>query len=151
MPLSTSDMSSDIARHHSPSVGGWPLWLLRIEGAELLGVAVVLYGEWGGSWGVFAALFLAPDLAFVAYAAGPRRGAAAYNLLHTTTLPLLLGMAALAAGRPAPAALGLIWLAHIGFDRMLGYGLKYGSGFGNTHLGGRSVPHPPASTSREHT
>ncbi|MCX2805475.1 DUF4260 family protein [Microbulbifer thermotolerans] len=31
--------------------------------------------------------------------------------------------------------LGLIWLAHIGFDRLLGYGLKYQRGFGYTHLG----------------
>ncbi|MCS4316879.1 hypothetical protein M2407_001178 [Serratia sp. BIGb0234] len=30
----------------------------------------------------------------------------------------------------------LIWGAHIGFDRALGYGLKYASGFADTHLGG---------------
>ena len=28
----------------------------------------------------------------------------------------------------------LIWTAHIGFDRMLGYGLKDVSGFKKTHL-----------------
>lgn len=39
-------------------------------------------------------------------------------------------------------AAGLIWSAHIGFDRALGYGLKYASGFGATHLGriGRTDP-----------
>jgi hypothetical protein len=26
-------------------------------------------------------------------------------------------------------------LAHIGMDRMIGAGLKYGDGFGHTHLG----------------
>jgi hypothetical protein len=31
--------------------------------------------------------------------------------------------------------IAMIWLAHIGFDRALGYGLKYASGFGFTHLG----------------
>ena len=36
---------------------------------------------------------------------------------------------------PVALALGLIWIAHIGMDRMLGYGLKYASGFGDTHLG----------------
>lgn len=30
--------------------------------------------------------------------------------------------------------LALIHLAHIGFDRALGYGLKYGTAFGDTHL-----------------
>ena len=29
----------------------------------------------------------------------------------------------------------LIWAAHIGFDRALGYGLKYPTSFGETHLG----------------
>ncbi|MGQ7476239.1 DUF4260 family protein [Streptococcus suis] len=32
-------------------------------------------------------------------------------------------------------ASGLIWLAHIGWDRAFGYGLKYESGFKHTHLG----------------
>jgi hypothetical protein len=29
----------------------------------------------------------------------------------------------------------LIWFAHIGMDRALGYGLKYETGFNDTHLG----------------
>ncbi|MFP5406506.1 MAG: DUF4260 family protein, partial [Gammaproteobacteria bacterium] len=37
---------------------------------------------------------------------------------------------ALLAGRPP--TLALVWAAHIGADRALGYGLKYGSGFGDT-------------------
>lgn len=39
-----------------------------------------------------------------------------------------------------PVALGLVWLAHIGLDRLLGYGLKYRDHFQHTHLGrlGRS-------------
>lgn len=32
-------------------------------------------------------------------------------------------------------SLCLIWLAHIGMDRMLGYGLKYPTDFKDTHLG----------------
>ncbi|MEF9606012.1 DUF4260 family protein, partial [Paracoccus sp. PXZ] len=30
---------------------------------------------------------------------------------------------------------GGLWLAHVGFDRVLGYGLKLPSGFRDTHLG----------------
>ena len=39
------------------------------------------------------------------------------------------------AGRPIYISLGLIWFAHIGFDRMMGFGLKYPTRFGDTHLG----------------
>jgi hypothetical protein len=31
--------------------------------------------------------------------------------------------------------LALIWSAHIGIDRLLGYGLKYPTAFKETHLG----------------
>jgi hypothetical protein len=37
--------------------------------------------------------------------------------------------------RPLVLALGLVWLAHIGVDRLLGYGLKYNDNFQHTHLG----------------
>ena len=36
---------------------------------------------------------------------------------------------------PLLLSISMIWLAHIGFDRTLGYGLKYSAGFGFTHLG----------------
>ena len=66
---------------------------------------------------------------------GPRAGAVAYNVAHTTALALPLALAGLLAGEPAVLAVALIWIAHIGFDRALGYGLKYPSKFGDTHLG----------------
>ena len=36
---------------------------------------------------------------------------------------------------PLVLSLAMIWLAHIGIDRALGYGLKYQTGFAFTHLG----------------
>ena len=109
--------------------------LLRLEGLALLIGASLAYASFGSGWAVFAWCFLLPDLAFIAYLAGPRWGALAYNTTHST----LGGLTALAWGVLAGASLGvtvgLIWLAHIGFDRALGYGLKYQSGFGFTHLG----------------
>jgi hypothetical protein len=62
-------------------------------------------------------------------------GAIAYNLAHTYAPPLAFTLAGFLGGVPAAAAGGLIWIAHVGFDRALGYGLKYSSGFGDTHLG----------------
>jgi len=101
----------------------------------LAAAATAAYAHAGFSWGLFAALFLAPDLSFVAYWLGRKWGAAAYNLVHSTIAPLALGGLGLALGSALFQAIALIALAHIGFDRALGYGLKYSAGFGATHLG----------------
>jgi Domain of unknown function (DUF4260) len=108
---------------------------LRFEGAAIVAASLVFYRYEHASWVLFAVLFLAPDLAMLGYLAGSRVGAAAYNFVHNYVLPLVLLMAVVLTGRPTAAAYALIWTAHIGFDRMLGYGLKYPSSFGETHLG----------------
>jgi len=108
--------------------------LLRIEGLAVLAGSVFLYARYGRGWLFFALLFLAPDVAFLAYLAGPRVGAVVYNLLHTYAGPVLLGLIAIATGNETLLAIELIWLAHIGFDRFLGYGLKTEGGFKDTHL-----------------
>lgn len=119
----------------APVVAGMPRVLLRIEGAGIFAIAAVLYWRLGEAWWLFAVLFLAPDLSFLAYLAGARVGALAYNLLHTVVGPILLALAALFLPYEPAMAIALIWLAHCGFDRALGYGLKYDAGFGFTHLG----------------
>jgi hypothetical protein len=116
------------------AVGGVRL-LLRTEGLALLAGAAALYGHAGGDWKLFVLLFLAPDLSFIGYVAGPGAGAAAYNAAHSTVGPLVLAALGIALAEPLAVSLALIWLAHVGFDRALGYGLKYGVGFGFTHLG----------------
>lgn len=87
-----------------------------------------------GSWLWFAVLFLFPDLAMIAYAAGVQAGAAAYNLLHNEGFPLLLALISFHQQHWSTLLFALIWLAHIGFDRLLGYGLKYPTHFKDTHL-----------------
>lgn len=129
-------------------VGGGPRIILRIEGACLLACSVAAYGWLGQSWWVFAALSFAPDLSMLGYVAGPGPGAVAYNAVHTVTPPLIGLCAASALGQPLLVGLALIWLAHIGLDRMLGYGLKYASGFGDTHLGAIGRGRATASTPR---
>ena len=116
-------------------MSGVPRILLRAEGAVLLIVAVILYARLGESWWLFAILFLAPDLTFLGYLGGARIGAIAYNAAHSLIGPLLLAGAGLSLPASILVSLALIWIAHIGFDRMLGYGLKYATGFGFTHLG----------------
>jgi hypothetical protein len=108
---------------------------LRIEGAMLAFAAIAAYAHQGGAWPLFAVLFLAPDLSFLGYLAGTRIGALAYNAMHSTIGPIVLGAFGAALGHPIAILIALIWAAHVGFDRALGYGLKYASGFRNTHLG----------------
>jgi hypothetical protein len=117
------------------SASGGVRAVLRLEGAAAFAAAIALYGHSGFSWLGLVILFLAPDLSMLAYLAGPRVGALAYNLVHTYALALPLALAGFAVGSPVASALGLILIGHIGFDRMLGFGLKYASGFGDTHLG----------------
>jgi hypothetical protein len=119
----------------APAVTGTPRVLLRVEGACIFAISIALYARLSETWWLFAILFLAPDLSFLGYLAGARVGAMAYNLLHTLAGPILLALAGLFVPYEPAMAVALIWLAHCGFDRALGYGLKYEAGFGFTHLG----------------
>lgn len=114
------------------AAGSVRTWL-RLEGLAALAAATYVYAWGGHSWLLFAALFLVPDLGFLGYLAGPRAGAAVYNVLHSYAVPV--GIAAAFYTMDRPLVLPLIWIAHIGFDRMLGYGLKYPTAFADTHLG----------------
>ena len=109
--------------------------LLRLEGLALFAAMTLSYSVWGGSWWLCSILFLAPDLSFAGYLKGPRIGAIVYNTAHSTLAPAALMAAGLALASPSALSIAMIWLAHIGFDRALGYGLKYSDGFGFTHLG----------------
>jgi hypothetical protein len=127
------DNLTDPANPAAPT--GAVRWILRAEGLAVLTVCAAVYAGTGFGWARFALLFLAPDISMLFYLAGPRRGAVAYNSVHSYVGPVVLGLAGLLAQGTTATALALIWAAHIGFDRLLGYGLKYPSAFGHTHLG----------------
>ena len=111
-----------------------PAAMLRVEGATMLAGTVLMYWIGGGSWWLFALLLLAPDVSMVGYLAGPRIGAVAYNAFHSYPLPAALGFVGLLVGAPLVVSVALVWFAHIGMDRLMGYGLKYPTGFKDTHL-----------------
>jgi Domain of unknown function (DUF4260) len=117
------------------AVIGAPRLILRLEGTALVLAAGFFYWRLGGSWVFFAVLFLAPDISFLAYLVSPRAGAIAYNAAHATLGPLVVLALGAWLGLALAEHIALIWLAHVGFDRALGYGLKYASAFGDTHLG----------------
>jgi len=128
-------MSETIASPETGTATGGVRILLRLEGVVLFAGMTLLYGLWEGSWWVYAILFLAPDLSFAAYFAGPKAGAIVYNAAHSYLAPVGLMTVGLAMAALLTLSLAMIWLAHIGIDRALGYGLKYQAGFAFTHLG----------------
>jgi Domain of unknown function (DUF4260) len=109
--------------------------LERLEGFALLIGSVTVFAVTAPNWILFVVLLLAPDLAMIGYLRGSRIGAITYNLAHLKILPLALGVIGLLTGNTLEIQLALIWFAHIGMDRALGYGLKLETGFSDTTLG----------------
>jgi hypothetical protein len=111
-----------------------PSALLRTEESALLLATLYAYQHLHYSWLLFALLFLTPDLFMLGYLLDVRIGAAFYNLVHTLTLPLALLVLSYLQHWRLATSMALIWTAHISFDRLLGYGLKYPTFFKDTHL-----------------
>lgn len=118
-----------------PAVAGQPLVWLRVEGVSLLIGGVALFATTHQPWWLVPAVILLPDLFMAGYLGGPRVGAAAYNIGHSYPLPIGLSLVGVVGPNPLLLAFGLLWFAHIGLDRALGYGLKYDTDFTHTHLG----------------
>jgi hypothetical protein len=134
--MAPQDEEKEVAmvQRHAGAVEGMPLLLLRLEGAALAVAAVYIFHRIGANWWWFA-LILVPDISLLANFLGTRPGAITYNASHVILVPLALA----ALGFLLPSfdllAIALVWAAHIGIDRALGLGLKYGANFGLTHLG----------------
>ena len=115
---------------------GLPLRFLRAEGAVLLAAALLAYGTGlDQPWWLVPLLLFVPDAGMAGYARSRRAGAVLYDLAHSYPAPAAVGLLATLAGAPLGQGVALIWFAHIGLDRLLGYGLKYETGFEDTHLG----------------
>ncbi len=120
-------------------VGAPPRWL-GLVGLVLLAGALIAYGILGQPWWIVPAGILVPDIAMGGYLAGTRPGAHVYNIAHATPVPAVMLVIGYWQADRLVMALALIWLAHIGLDRLLGMGLKYNDRFTHTHLG----DHPDA-------
>jgi hypothetical protein len=111
-----------------------PRVLLRLEGLAVFIGAIAVYLDNDYSLLALVLLFLTPDISFLGYLAGPRTGSLVYDAVHTYVAPLTLGIAGVITESDVPMQVALIWSAHIGMDRALGYGLKYPTAFEDTHL-----------------
>jgi len=128
-------MSEMTATNATGAATGGVKILLRLEGLTLFAGMTLLYAVWGGSWWIYFILFLVPDLSFAAYLADAKTGAIVYNAAHSYMAPVALMTTSFALASPLWLSIAMIWMAHIGIDRALGYGLKYWTGFTFTHLG----------------
>ncbi|MFZ4453918.1 DUF4260 domain-containing protein [Salibacterium aidingense] len=108
--------------------------LLHGEGFVVFALSLYLYGSLSFSWILFIILLLAPDLSMIGYMGNDKVGAVVYNIFHTYILSIGVAAAGMVFSFPAVLAVGLIWSAHIGMDRMIGFGLKYPESFKDTHL-----------------
>jgi hypothetical protein len=111
-----------------------PRLMLRLEGLVVFAAAIAVYAIRAYDGWIFVLLLLSVDLFALGYLGGAKIGALVYNIGHTYVTPLLLTGAALLLQSDTGLMLALIWFAHIGMDRAAGYGLKYSSGFKDTHI-----------------
>jgi hypothetical protein len=111
-----------------------PKPLLQFESAAVHIVSVLTYRGNRGGWLEFVLLFLVPDVSMTGFVANACVGFVIYNAVHTYVGPLALGCYAVWSDQRQAFLLSLIWAAHIGLDRMLGFGLKYPTRFKDTHL-----------------
>jgi hypothetical protein len=110
--------------------------LLRLEALLVLSATVPAYRlVLHGPWWLLAVLFLVPDISLAGYLLPNRRIAAfLYNAIHSYLLPILLAFAGWHLADVLFGQIAAIWIAHIAFDRLLGYGLKYPQAFKPTHI-----------------
>jgi hypothetical protein len=115
--------------------------LLRLESLLVLAATILAYRlVLHGPWWLFAVLFLVPDFSLAGYLLPDRRRAALlYNAIHSYLLPILLAFAAWQLPDIRMGQIAAIWIAHIAFDRLLGYGLKFSQAFKPTHIQSAAV------------
>lgn len=113
----------------------WVRRWLRAEGITAFTAGAAAWVALGAEWPWFFVLLLAPDVSMVGYLRGPHVGAIAYNVVHNwATAGVVVGLG-LVLSAPGVVLAGVLLVAHTGIDRALGYGLKYPTAFGDTHLG----------------
>lgn len=108
--------------------------ILQAEGLAVLLASMYFYNQTGYSWWWFG-LFLLFDISMIGYLVDKKIGSYTYNFGHSLVPALILLVLAIEYDSSLFTVIGLMWVAHIGFDRAQGYGLKEEKGFTYTHLG----------------
>ena len=109
--------------------------LIHVEEIAMVGMSI--YGLYllDVSWWFYLILLIGPDLSMLGYLAGEKNGAITYNLFHHKAVALFMYSIGMYSGNEILQLIGIILFGHSSMDRMMGYGLKYFTGFQFTHLG----------------
>ncbi len=109
--------------------------LIKVEEAAQFALSIFLFTQLPFAWWVYPALLLVPDVSMIGYAFNNKAGAFMYNLFHHKALAIMIGVIGFYLGTDFILLAGIILFGHSSMDRMFGYGLKFNTGFGDTHLG----------------
>lgn len=126
-------------------VWGMPRMFLRIEALLLFAASIFVFALQGLDWWIYPLLLLVPDIFMLGYLRNTRVGAFFYNVGHSMLVPAILLVLGLISTNHWLVAIAAIWFGHIGWDRVLGYGLKYNDSFKHTHLSDLTKPSPKKS------
>ena len=108
---------------------------LKLEELAMFLLGIYAFSFLNFHWSTFLLLLFLPDLSMLGYLGGNKTGAFLYNLFHHKGAAILVYILGIYLAHRNLQLLGIILFSHSGFDRMLGYGLKYEQGFKFTHLG----------------
>lgn len=108
--------------------------LLHLEGLFVFALCLYLYSILEFNWILFIILLFIPDIFMIGYFINNRVGAILYNIVHTYSVPIILTMIGILTSSHVILCIGIIWTAHIGMDRLFGFGLKYPTNFKDNHL-----------------
>jgi len=117
-----------------------PIALRRVEALVVFTLGLMAYYYSGYSWLTFILLFFLPDAGAVGYLKSHKLGSMLYNLTHWIIWPLALGVYGVLTDHSTAKMLAIIWITHVMFDRMLGWGFKTGGSFYQTGMGYKKDP-----------
>lgn len=109
--------------------------LIQLEEAALFATTLYLFPYLNLSWWWFAGCIILPDISMVGYLHNARTGAWLYNIFHHRALAIGIVAIGFFLHMPWVLFIGFIMFSHATMDRMVGYGLKFETGFSFTHLG----------------
>jgi len=109
--------------------------LIKLEEVAQFALSMFLFANLPFVWWVYPALLLLPDVSMLGYLMNAKVGAFSYNLFHHKALSIAVGVAGVVLQNNELTLAGTLLFGHSSMDRLMGYGLKYGTGFTNTHLG----------------
>ena len=109
--------------------------LLKFEYITMVALSMFLFSFLSYAWWWYVILFFVPDVGMLGYMIDIRAGAWTYNLFHSLASGIVVYIVGAYLHVPFIELTGVILIGHTGFDRLLGYGLKFQDSFKHTHLG----------------